>query len=198
MTLLCNQFQCLSMSTLISLFILSPLLQFKPLFYLPSMTGTVRRLFLATEACVFENVPLHLPSGSEELWIPQLPLTGHTFPTALRHLDTPVLPAALCSASSMCCSELDTSFQLCLANMLQRGRVASHVLQDLLLFIHWNMTFFYIAWDCWLTFNLWSSRTAVPFPNWPGFQPHNLSCDTHSHPTAQTFLLSCALIFLMC
>lgn len=112
MTLLCNRFQCLSMPTLVSLFILSPLLQFKPLFYLPSITDTVRRLFLAIEACVFENVPLHLPSGSEELWIPQLPLTGHTFPTALRHLDTPVLPAALCSASSMCCSELDTSFQL--------------------------------------------------------------------------------------
>lgn len=65
-----------------------------------------------------------------------------------------------------------------LANMLQRGRVTSHVLQDLLLFIHWNMTFFYVAWDCWLIFNLWSSRTSVPFPNWTGFQPHNLSCDT--------------------
>lgn len=102
MTLLCNQFQCLSMSTLISLFILSPLLQFKPLFYLPSITDTVR-LFLATEACVFENGPLHLHIVSEELWIPQLPLTGRIFPTVLRHLAIPVHPPSPWSASNTWC-----------------------------------------------------------------------------------------------
>lgn len=37
--------------------------------------------------------------------------------------------------------------------------------------------FFYIAWNCWFIFNSWPSRTSDPFLNWPGFQPHNLSCD---------------------
>lgn len=96
---------------------------------------------------------------------------------------------------NMWCSELDNSLQL----RPGRGRVVSHVLQDLLLFIHWNMTSFSIYWDCWLIFNLRSSRTSDPFLNWPGFQPHNLSCEAcYSYLTAQTFLLSCTLIFLMC
>lgn len=109
MTNLCNQSRCLTMPTLT--FFVS-YCNLSLLFPLPSTTDTVNRLFLATETCVFENGSSHLPSESEELRILQLPLTGHTFPTALICLAIPVRPAAPCSASDMRCSELGTPFQL--------------------------------------------------------------------------------------
>lgn len=110
---LCNQFQCLSMSTFISLFILSPLLQFKPLFYLPSITDTVRRLFLLQQP-VFLKMALYISpqdlKSSEFLSCPSQ--VAHSLqlwdmlPSPFTQLPPP------CSDSNMWCEELDTPFQV--------------------------------------------------------------------------------------
>lgn len=38
-------------------------------------------------------------------------------------------------------------------------------------------------------FSMWCSRKSDPFLNWPGFQPHNLSCDTSLLPNSTSIPL---------
>lgn len=119
----------------LTLFILSPLQQFKPAISSPIHH---RHRLVLLQKPVFLKMPLHISFQSEELRILQLSLTGHAFPTPLIRLAIPVHPALppTCGARNWA-----PHSGWGLANALQRGRIASHVLWDALLFRHQNMTF---------------------------------------------------------
>ena len=190
MTSLCIDF---SVSPCLHLLCLSFLLysNLSLLFPLPSITDTVNRLFLATETCAFENGSSHLPSESEELWILQLPLTGHTFPTALIGLANPICPAAPCSASNMWCSELGTPFQLrpCKCIPKRKGCFPCPTGSTPIYTLEHDICFFLNSLGLSTHVQLLILKNTRSFPKLARFPPpHNLSCEAgYSYLTAQTY-----------